>query len=107
MADLGYQWLAHRFSIEPTQPFAVRSEIGRTRSSAQQDGIRLAIYPETYRPESDIAEHLTFAFKYEGIHLEFLARLFALNDFKEKLERWISLSPSAARVQGGTRHGKR
>ena len=97
MTDLGYQWLAHRFSIVPTQPFAVRSEIGRTRSSTQQDGIRLEIYPESYLPaESTLAEHLTFAFKYEGIHLEFLARLFALNDVKKKLERWISLWRTSA-----------
>ncbi|MDD5036138.1 MAG: Fic family protein [Methylococcaceae bacterium] len=96
MSDLGYQWLARTFDIEPTQPFTARSEIGRTRSSTQQGGIRLEIYPESYRPESTLAEHLTFAFKYEGIHLEFLARLFALNEVRQKLEKWISLWPTGA-----------
>lgn len=96
MSDLGYQWLAHTFNIEPTQPFPVRSEIGRSRSSSYQDGIRLEVYPESYRPESTLAEQLTFAFKYEGVHLEFLARLFALNEVRQKLERWISLWPTGA-----------
>lgn len=96
MSDLGYRWLAHAFNIEPTQPFPVRSEIGRSRSSAQQDDTRLEIYPESYRPEAGFSGHLTFAFKYEGIHLEFLARLFRLPAIKPLLEQWITHEPTGA-----------
>jgi hypothetical protein len=96
MSDLGYEWLARTFNIEPTQPFTVRSEIGRTRSSTQQDGIRLEVYPESYRPDSTLSGHFTFAFKYEGIHLEFLARLFRLPEVKQGLEQWIAREPTGA-----------
>ena len=96
MSVLGYHWLAPTFNNEPTQPFTVHSEIGRTRSSTQQDGIRLEVYPESYRPESTLAGHFTFAFKYEGIHLEFLARMFRLPEVKQGLEQWIAEEPTGA-----------
>lgn len=96
MSDLGYQWLAQTFRLAPTQPFTVRSEMGRTRSSTQQDGIRREVYPETYRPEPTVSGHLTFALKYQGVHLEFLARLFRLPEIKQALEQWITQEPTGA-----------
>lgn len=99
MPYIGYLWLSRAFKIEPVQPFAVRSEIGRSRATLSEGDVRLEIYPEVYRPGATLSEHLTFAFKYEGIHLEFLARLFRLPEVKHGLEQWISSEPTGAYVR--------
>ena len=41
-----------------------------------------------------MAAHLTFAFKHEGIHLEFLARLFDVLPAVD-LESWITAEPTS------------
>lgn len=96
MPYIGYRWLSRTFEVEPTQPFAVMSEIGRTRSTLKEGDIRREVYTEVYRPGATLREHLTFAFKYEGIHLEFLARLFRLPGVRHELEQWISSEPTGA-----------
>lgn len=95
MSELGFPWLARAFDITPAQPFSRLSEIGRSRSSVLQDGMRREVYPESYRPEPTFSGQLTFALKYEGIHLEFLARLFALDEARRKLEQWIKQAPTS------------
>lgn len=45
------------------------------------------------RPAETLAGHLTFALKYEGVHLEFLARLFKKVPATE-LEAWGAAEPS-------------
>jgi len=52
---------------------AVESQIGRSRFTSSKGYVRLEVYLKFYRPLDSFSEHLTFAFKYEGIHLEFLA----------------------------------
>jgi hypothetical protein len=96
MPCIGYQWLSRTFKVKAAQPFAVQSEIGRSRSTSREGDARLEVYTEVYRPGATLSEHLTFAFKYEGIHLEFLARLFQLPDVKHELEQWISNEPTGA-----------
>lgn len=96
MPYVGYQWLSHTFKITPVQPFPVQSEIGRIRSTLKEGDVCLESYVESYRPGSTLSEHLTFAFRYEGIHLEFLARLFRLPGVRHELEQWISSEPTGA-----------
>lgn len=96
MPTLGYQWLAHTYACQPIQPFNVRSAIGRTRSSIQTMDVKHEIYTESYRPEATLAGQLTFAFRYEGIHLEFLSRLFGLPAVKPELEAWVRREPTGA-----------
>ncbi|QBJ76915.1 Fic family protein [Aquitalea sp. USM4] len=96
MPHIGYQWLAKHYGITPVHPFAVHSEIGRTRSTMVTDGVRREVYTEHYRPQANLADQLTFAFKYEGIHLEFLARLAQLPGVKQALEEWIAREPTGA-----------
>ncbi|WP_432262758.1 Fic family protein [Cupriavidus sp. TMH.W2] len=87
---VGYQWLAQRYGVESAQPLPVTSEIGTARRTVEgPHGIR-EIYPAGMRPQTapraedagmsemaaQLRGHLTFAFKHEGIHLEFLSRLF-------------------------------
>lgn len=90
---IGYQWLSETYRVEPAQPFSVTSRIGKTRSTTTMDGIRTDIYPEPYRPKATLADHLSFALKYEGVHLEFLARLFSSLP-KDDMEAWVNSEPS-------------
>ena len=96
MTCIGYLWLSRTFKVKAAQPFAVQSEIGRSRITSSEGDTRLEVYTEIYRPGAALSEHLTFAFKYEGIHLEFLARLFQLPDVKLELEKWITNEPTGA-----------
>lgn len=73
---LGYRWLAKKYEISPAQPLSVESQIGPSRRSIRNNGRTLEIYPAIFRPDDTLSAHLTFALKHEGIHLEFLARLF-------------------------------
>jgi hypothetical protein len=45
------------------------------------------------RPADSLAAHLTFAFKHEGVHLEFLARLFDVLPAVD-LQAWIAAEPT-------------
>jgi Fic/DOC family len=96
MPTIGYQWLSDTLAVQPVQPFAITSAIGKTRATSVEDDIRREVYVESYRPNANIREHLTFAFKHEGIHLEFLARLCRLPAFKIALEAWILEEPTGA-----------
>jgi Fic/DOC family len=90
---IGYRWLAQHYAITPVQAFRVESTIARSRSTVQADGYVQERYPPVARPAPTLAGHLTFAFKHEGLHLEFLARLFAAIPMGE-LEAWIETEPT-------------
>lgn len=90
---IGYRFLALRYGIEPAQPFPVVSRMGKSRATVLHDGQRTEVFTEPYRPQPSLAGHLTFALKHEGVHLEFLARLFAELPPGE-LEDWIRTEPT-------------
>jgi hypothetical protein len=96
MAEIGYQWLSRTYNIHTVHPLAVQSEIGRNRSTSSNGDMRFEVYPESYRPEDTFAQQVAFAFKYEGIHLEFLARLFSQALVKQALEQWITREPTGS-----------
>ncbi|SIO68033.1 Fic/DOC family protein [Burkholderia sp. GAS332] len=96
MPQIGYQWLSNTYGVVPVHPFAVQSEIGRVRSMSTDGDIRREVYPERYRPAASLTDNLTFAFRHEGIHLEFLARLYALQPVRHELEAWIAREPTGA-----------
>jgi len=96
MAEIGYQWLSLTYNVHAVHPLAVQSEIGRNRSTSSDGDIRFEVYPESYRPLDTFSEQLAFAFKYEGIHLEFLARLFSQALAKQELEQWIAREPTGS-----------
>lgn len=73
IADIGYRWLSLTYSVDSVHPMAVESQIGRSHSTSSNGDVRVEVYLESYRPLDSFSVHLTFAFKYEGIHLEFLA----------------------------------
>src|SRR5690606_13194313 len=89
----GYQWLFHHYKIYPVQEVPVTSEIGTTRRTIENDSGRREIYLSVVRPDPTLAGHLTFAIKHEGVHLEFLYRLFR-GIPKQELEAWINGEPT-------------
>lgn len=90
MADwIGYQWLVVHYGISPVQAFRTDSALAKTRSTVREDGYVHEYYPPAAKPADTLAGHLTFALKHEGIHLEFLARLFDVIPVLE-LEDWIA-----------------
>lgn len=90
---IGYQWLAQRHGITPVQAFRTDSAIARTRSTVREEGYVHEYYPPGARPADTLAGHLTFALKHEGIHLEFLARLFDVVPAAD-LEAWVTAEPT-------------
>lgn len=92
LENIGYQWLAERHGIAPIQPFPRTTSIGR-RDLRFKNGITRVQLPDSYQPEETDAGHLAFALKHEGVHLEFLARLFESLPPQE-LEDWIRSEPS-------------
>jgi len=90
---IGYQWLAQRYGVSPVQAFRTDSVVAKSRASVRQDGYVHEFYPPVARPADTLAAHLTFAFKHEGIHLEFLARLFDGAPVTE-LEAWVAAEPT-------------
>jgi hypothetical protein len=90
---IGYRWLAQRYGISPVQAFRTDSAIARSRATVRGDGYTHQYYPPAARPADTLAAHLGFALKHEGIHLEFLARLFDVAPVAE-LEAWVAAEPT-------------
>ena len=95
MEYAGFKWIAEQTGIVPVQPFRVVSSIGPARKSTRHghEGVTEEVYKPQLRPEPTIPAHLTFALKYEIIHLEFLSRLFQVID-PAIIENWVRSEPN-------------
>ncbi|MGK3143633.1 Fic family protein [Pantoea sp. C2G6] len=89
---VGFSALCERYSLQLVQPLRVTSAIGTVRSRHESQGRLENHYPPGYQPEDDFAGHFAFGLKYEEIHLEFFARLFAAIG-PEPLESWCRREP--------------
>jgi hypothetical protein len=90
---VGGSWLVENFGIGLVQPLAVESRIGPRRSTNHSGSMRQEVFQPNMRPESSLAGHLTFHLKHEVVHLELLARLFAIVD-PSHLAEWVKDEPS-------------
>jgi len=90
--QVGFKALADRYGIALAQPLRVESVIGTTRRSREANGHVENKYPASYQPTDDFAGHFEFGLKYEEIHLEFFARLFAAAG-PEPIEAWCRKAP--------------
>ena len=88
----GFKALADRYGIVLVQPLRVESIIGTTRVSRESAGRLENKFPTSYTPTDDFAGHFEFGLKYEEIHLEFFARLFA-SVGPEPIEAWCRRTP--------------
>ena len=93
--SLGFKWISEQIGIAPVQPFRIISSLGASRKSLHANGFAQEVYPAQFRPEPTIPGHLTFALKYEIIHLEFLSRLFSVIE-PGILEEWIRNEPTGS-----------
>jgi hypothetical protein len=84
--------LASCYGIALAQPLRVESTIGTARVSREGVGHVQNKYPSSYRPADDFAGHFEFGLKYEEIHLEFFARLFAKTG-PQPIEDWCRREP--------------
>jgi len=89
---VGFKALANRYGIKSAQPLRVESLIATVRASRDSDGHVENRYPPSYRPTDDVSGHFEFGLKYEEIHLEFFARLFAAIG-PEPIEAWCRREP--------------
>ena len=89
---VGFKALADRYGIALAQPLRVESVIGTTRMSRESNGHVENKYPASYQPVDNFAGHFEFGLKYEEIHLEFFARLFAAVG-PEPIEAWCRQAP--------------
>ncbi len=62
-------------------------------ASVREDRYVHEYYPPATNPADTLAGHLAFAFKHEGVHLEFLARLFHVVTVAD-LEAWVAAEPT-------------
>lgn len=90
---IGHRWLADRYGVSTVQALRTDSVIARTRATARENGYVHEEYPPATRPPETLAGHLTFALKHEGVHLEFLSRLFDTVPVAE-LEAWVAAEPT-------------
>lgn len=93
--DAGYKWLSETYGVYPVQSFRVRSEIGTGRSTRSDRGFVVNTYPRSYEPAPTLRAHLSFAFKYEGIDLDFLSRFFAAIG-PDPVAEWAQQEPVGA-----------
>ena len=94
LKPVGYSELIRRHSLDVI-PHHVQSFIAeRGRHKTVIDGYqRTEIYMKKYDPGDNLADHLVFALKFEGINLEILNALFLVVDPTE-LERFIKETPA-------------
>ncbi len=90
---IGYRWLAERYGVSAVQAFRTDSAVAKSRATVREDGYVHERYPPAARPAETLAAHLTFALKHEGVHLEFLSRLFEVVPAAE-LEAWVANEPT-------------
>jgi hypothetical protein len=89
---IGFNALAKRHKIHLAQPLRVKSIIGSTRTIREANDHLDNQYPTNYQPEDSFIGHFEFGLKYEEIHLEFFARLFAAIG-PEPIEAWCQKAP--------------
>ncbi|WP_028635084.1 Fic family protein [Pseudomonas parafulva] len=90
--QVGFKALAARHGIALVQPLRVGSTLGASRISRDTGNQIEHQYPPHYRPTDDFAGHFEFGLKYEEVHLEFFARLFAVVGPKP-IEAWCTSAP--------------
>ena len=90
--QVGFKVLVDRYGIALAQPLRVESVIGTTRVSRESKGHTENKYPVSYVPADTFAGHFEFGLKYEEIHLEFFARLFAAVG-PEPVAAWCRVAP--------------
>lgn len=89
---IGFHALAQRYQITTVQPLRVKSSIGTSRQRNETPTLVQAQFPPSYQPEDSFQGQFEFGLKYEELHLEFFARLFAAIG-PQPIEAWCRAEP--------------
>ncbi|TDU64083.1 Fic/DOC family protein [Prosthecobacter fusiformis] len=78
-SPIGYQWLADHFQVDP-MPHFVESYVSQPgqRITEEKAGRRREVYPQAQVRLHNVFDHLDFALKKEGLHLELLRLILPL-----------------------------
>lgn len=95
MQDLGFQWLARHYGIDPVQPLYSRSRLGTVRQRESTPDQELLTWPTQYLPSSTFHGHFEFGLKYERLNFEFFSRLFAVVP-ADDVAHWVSMEPTGS-----------
>lgn len=90
---VGFKALEAAHGLRLAQPLRVVSSIGTTRFSKHSPEQDQNQYTSSYRPEDTFADHFGFGLKYEEVHLEFFARLFAATG-PDPIADWCRQEPT-------------
>ena len=92
----GYARLAEDFalSIRQLSSYAVIDSAAKGRKVKISGAGEIMVFEPRYRPEQTLIGHLQFAFKYEGLNLELLARLFEKTG-AEEIEALLAQKPES------------
>ena len=96
LSSVGYSWLVDRFDLSVI-PHYRKSFISSQyrRETVVENGLEKHVYPNRYAPSNpdDPLSQLEFAFKYDGVNLEIIERLFCHIDI-EMITRYIRNQPT-------------
>jgi hypothetical protein len=99
LTPIGYQWLAQNFRLDPI-PHFVESYLAQpgVRIREQGKGRCREIYPHTQYSPQTVFDHLEFALKREGLHLELLRMLLPLL-LKDEVTAFVRSKPTGANTR--------
>ena len=96
---IGYQWLAQHFGVDPIPHFveSYLSEPG-VRVTEREGGRVREIYPHTQHEPRSVFDHLDFALKREGLHLQLLRQVLPRLSVPEITE-FVQATPTGGNVR--------
>lgn len=99
LIPIGYQWLAQNFEVDPI-PHFVESFLAQpgVRIREQANGRIREIYPHTQHNPETVFDHLEFALKREGLHLELLRLILPLLPEPE-IAAYVSSKPTGGNTR--------
>lgn len=95
--NVGYNWLVHTYQLPITGLWQSCYIDSAARGRQKQDlgTHRIELFESRYQPEDNLAGHLQFALRYEGVNLQALSLLCETVNATEFCE-WIIQSPASA-----------
>jgi len=99
LRPLGYAWIAQEFGLDPIPHFIASYAAEPGLRLTEHEGHRIReIYPHTARHLTTVFEHLGFALKREGLHLELLRSVLPRLDFDD-VEAFVRATPTGANAR--------
>lgn len=99
LSPIGYSWLSQHFGVNPI-PHFVESFVAEpgVRITEQVDGRVREIYPHTVHQPETVFDHLDFALKREGLHLQLLRAVLPKLAAKD-VETYVRATPTGANAR--------